>query len=370
MNFEPQVIERIELEKRQAFRSQIVIAAFPLAVIAIAGVITLLLYGLSVEKPRVEMTSNPAPSNLLPLALFLFLIPAIVLVATSWTQRNKFGNFIAVRTWDTYDRQEFQRFRSGLESVSIAAGIPAPELAALELPGACTSSFLFLDGKPHVAVTTDALELPLSDQEAEALMAHEVAHVILGDIIKTPSLLSPERLAATLPLFVACAGLIIGIMAGSGPAIVLFLITFAVVLAGSLSSNVFADYLARLFKVKWRHDDVLADSIAAKITENPEALKSAIEKLDKAGLTGTLIPALGFVRVRDRFAAGNLLDGSLMTRRAESVDTDYKILTVECTAESVVEERTRNLEEIKRGHWQAFEDVKQGRVRLLAGRWE
>lgn len=375
MNLEPQVLDRIDREKRSAFAAQLRIAAFPLVLLGIAGIVTLLVYsGSTQEQASIVARSHISPVALVLIGALLLLVPTAVLLGVTMFQRNRFCSFIISRMWDNYDHDEMVRFNNGLDAVSLAVGIEAPELVVLELAGAGTTSFLFAGDRPHVAVSREALEVQFSDQEAEALMAHEVAHIIVGDIIKTPSALSPERLAMVLPLFIACIGLIAALVMGNATAIAFFFIAFLVFVAGALSSELFSALLGRLFKVKWRHDDILADSIASKITGNPDAFSRALVKLDRLGLTGTVVPALKFVRVRVNTEPQGFVFPKPFSRwlrtSDQTLDTDYKIITVDPTDEALIAEREQNLGEIKVGHWRAFDEVKRGRVRLIPARWE
>jgi Zn-dependent protease with chaperone function len=171
-----------------------------------------------------------------------------------------------------YDAAEYESFKSALDGVSIGLGISAPQLAVLGTPTVNTLAFRE-KGKPGVGVTAEALRAGLSRSDKEALMAHEVAHIALGDYFLASSSAGFEY-------------------AGYGLAVLLLLLAVLVTVAINVYALIF---LAPLFvpmvvslvdrrmkkktRMVYRHNDLLADTIAAKLTNDPEALRKTVEKL-------------------------------------------------------------------------------------------
>ena len=85
----------------------------------------------------------------------------------------------SARAWslvpaEDYNGERFRVFGSALESLSLAAGIAPPALQVMELPYP-NSYVVNLGTDSFVAVTPALLDLDLTKQQAEAIMAHGVA---------------------------------------------------------------------------------------------------------------------------------------------------------------------------------------------------
>jgi Zn-dependent protease with chaperone function len=218
-------------------------------------------------------------------------------------------------------------FENALEGVSMAVGLEPPRLLVLDLPTANSISF-FYNNKPAVGVTIEALQASLPRPIAEAMMAHEIAHVLLGDVVAGQNKRRWRLIglsftgAMVLPFF--CLALAFGF------GVWLYLGLFGWIAFTFLTTWV-------LGRLVLSQNDLLADSVAAKITNDPGSLKEAVRLLGRMFLSdektfdpGGPYPTLFFVYE-------NRLQGDL----PEMPD--------------ISPERIANLEAIERGHWPAFE---------------
>ncbi|MFH1148932.1 MAG: M48 family metalloprotease [Actinomycetota bacterium] len=157
-------------------------------------------------------------------------------------------------------------FRDALEGVSLAVGAEVPPVSALDLP-TVNSISLLSGGKPSVGVTADALAAALPARHAEAMMAHELAHVVLEDVVVGSSWGRVALMFLILEATVLLPFVLLALAFGFGtwiyPCMGAWML-FTLALVGLLGPRMY------------RQNDLLADSIAAKITGDPEALKDAI----------------------------------------------------------------------------------------------
>ncbi len=258
----------------------------------------------------------------------------------------------------TYDTVEYQSFQNALEGVSIAVGLSPPPLKVLGVP--TVNSIAFREGgKPGVGVTAEALKAGLSRQEKEAMMAHEVAHIALGDYFLASSSAGFEYAAYGLGvLFLLMAALVT-------VAINVYALLFLLPLAAPLVVVRVDARLRKKTRILYRHNDLLADTIAAKLTSDPETLRKTIEKLwalsekTRARIPGTA-HFQGYMFVTRPLEAGPVkmvtYDGAAAT--GDKKDTT-RIYWVPGKAEEsktwfafeTVEKRTANLKSIERGQW-------------------
>ncbi|ELZ04884.1 peptidase M48 Ste24p [Natrialba asiatica DSM 12278] len=144
----------------------------------------------------------------------------------------------------------------------------------------------------HIVVTTGLLEL-LTDDEREAVLAHELAHLSNRDA----NLMTVAWLLPTITYYLAVAAFYVlygfyrvlgsgthsnrssGNSDGRGLLVVLVVITVCAVLTLTVSAMF---WLASVlfYRVLSREREFVADRAAAAITGSPAALASALEKLD------------------------------------------------------------------------------------------
>jgi Zn-dependent protease with chaperone function len=164
-----------------------------------------------------------------------------------------------------------------VEPLVIAAGLPEPRLAVIESP-ALNAFACGLSQKGAVLVVTRGLIDGLDDDELAAVIAHELVHIRNGDVrlmaaanvcLRSIALLSNQgswkeyREALALPI-----------------ALLAMPILFVVLLAVSFmrQSAIHLGHLTRLLISSAR--EFVADAEAVRLTQNPAALVSALEKIE------------------------------------------------------------------------------------------
>lgn len=219
------------------------------------------------------------------------------------------------------DSVSFQVFRNALDGVSVAVGLEAPELLVLDLPTANAITFIHA-GKPAVAVTKEALEAGMPRRCAEAMMAHELSHVLMKEVILGSNRRRWLLIGLSLAAFLLLPFVLLALSFGFG-------VWLYVALLGWMALMIFA--FNRLGPMLYRQNDLLSDSVAAKITGDPAALKDAI----------LLVEGL-FMRTGKPFAPGSRFPELLFVYEGPLSRTG-------------VAGRVENLDAIERGHWLEFD---------------
>jgi Zn-dependent protease with chaperone function len=268
-----------------------------------------------------------------------------------------------------YDRAEYESFKSALEGVSIGMGMSSPVLDVLGIP--TVNSIAFREGRnPGIGVTAEALKAGLSRSEKEAMMAHEVAHIILGDYFLASSSASFEYAAYGLGVFF----LLMAILVTS--AINVYLLLFLLPLFVPLVVVLVDRRLRQKRKILYRHNDLLADTIAARLVLDPESLRKTIEKLwSLSEETKAVIPKTahfqGYLFISRPLESGPIKIVTYESTASEqktgnSMESEKteatKIYWVPGKTESrtwfayeTVKSRIANLKAIERGHWTELE---------------
>ena len=172
MNLEPEIVERVKRYKRGNILARLVVLA-PILFEDVAFLTLVTVWTATRTGSLVRMSTGGTRGPFWLWLLFLILTVLVFLVLLfGWSDKLTFKR--------ADEHEAFQRFQSGLEGLSIAAGIEQPRLHVLDAP--TVNSLAIRSGKVHsVAITAPTLEAGLSRQEVEAMMAHEVAHVMIGD---------------------------------------------------------------------------------------------------------------------------------------------------------------------------------------------
>jgi len=178
------------------------------------------------------------------------------------------------------DDQDEPRLCRIVEPLTIAAGLPTPYVGVIDSP-ALNAFACGIRQKDAVLVFTRGLIEGLDDDELAAVAAHEIIHIVNGDIrliaatnvcLDTLKLLQPRpstqrmkriRDACSLPILVLLLPLMVVLIL-----VMMFLRRLAV--DGS--------HLARLLIASAR--EFIADAEAARLTQNPAALVSALRRIE------------------------------------------------------------------------------------------
>ena len=155
-------------------------------------------------------------------------------------------------------------------SLAIGSGVREPEVVVLDAPTANALAFRSA-GKWFIGITGAALYASLTPQQSEALTAHELSHLVIGDGFTVP-----DRRGRTI------VGLVFGLLI-LGPFVFssfLFGFSWYISLGMFLWAFVCLLWALPTGRMLQKNDDILADTVAVKLTFNPNALKETIEKLE------------------------------------------------------------------------------------------
>jgi len=386
MGLEPQVINRIKKEKRKARRRWALIRV-PL-LLGVAACIVLIIFRLTVWSEPGE-TLDTANHVLLGVVIFIFAVSLLLFILWFLHLRRN-GRKIVNRI--SYPREHrgdlaLKTFKDALEAVAIGAGETAPGLLVVKMP-TVNAVPVFKDGRPHVAVTEEALEGSLSFSEAEAMMSFTLSRVLLGHVWNAPAIfrsgLVPFFLFGVL-CFTVVMTLLVFLPGEANYLMIALLVVFAILWIIGPAGR----YLFRHSDIARAHTDALTDSIAVKLSGNPKMHKSLIEKLaegmKEVDFTLELQYASRYLFVCPVGAAveaggpsgdgGEEAEGSSGEGgEAADLETDSDALerwragkvprgvlnkTIEYGRRSLTA-RLENLEMIERGRWPMFEEGDRG----------
>lgn len=275
MGLEPRVVENIKHYKRQVlYQRALLLLPFVLAnVLGVALVAVVVLNG---EAP------SPLPgeegSPVLAVIPYILVILAL-LFANAGYARKRFNAFIRRELPEKWGPAE-SMFRSALQGVSIGAGMEAPRFAVFEDPSVNAMAFIDRRRRPAIGVTQGALAAVFYTGEANAMLAHELAHLMMGDQVTPPHPFQLEYMPKNLLALYVFVGLAAAHFADRyafqfGPIVFVLCVVLLFLLFFMFSE----DYTLKLLNLAYNHNDILADSIAIEITRDPEALISAIKKV-------------------------------------------------------------------------------------------
>lgn len=191
------------------------------------------------------------------------------------------GRAIDPHTTDTSE----QRLRNVVEEMSLASGVPVPEIYVLDREGGINAFAAGNTvGDAVVAVTRGSLD-QLTRDELQGVIAHEFSHILNGDMKLNLRLIG----VLTGILLLAILGRILFEMAGwsrmgsrrdsNNNQLPLFAIGAALWLVGSIGV-----FFAKLIKAAVsRQREFLADASAVQFTRNPDGIAGALWKIGQAG---------------------------------------------------------------------------------------
>jgi len=170
-------------------------------------------------------------------------------------------------------REKYFNFYTAAENLAIAAQIPTPKLYVIESP--VMNAFATGRDPQHAVVcaTTGLLE-KLNKSELEAVIAHEISHIVNYDILLMTVVAVLVGMITLVSDWILRAGRF-GSRSDDDkePINPLVLITGLVMI-------VLAPIIAKLIQLAIsRQREFLADASAVKLTRQPQALISALEKL-------------------------------------------------------------------------------------------
>jgi len=185
---------------------------------------------------------------------------------------------------DTVTRQQEPRLYNILENLCISRGIPTPKLKISEEPGLNAFATGLNDKQYSITVTRGLIEA-LDDQEIEAVLGHELTHIRNGDV---RMMVIAVVIAGAISFF---GELVFRIFfqsmywgggrrsrddskgGGAGLAIIIGIALIAV-----------AWFLSIVIRFALsRQREYLADSGSVELTKNPDAMISALRKIEGRG---------------------------------------------------------------------------------------
>lgn len=199
---------------------------------------------------------------------------------------------------DEFDTRQVQRI---LENVSIAAGIPTPKLYILRREEGLNAFAVGTQETNSAVVLTKGLIETLDNSELEAVIAHEVAHIVHKDtqLMMIIALVIGFATYFGYMIFRLTGGRSSRRNNGKGAGIIL-IIGLAFLIYGYLVAP-----LIRLAVSRTREFE--ADAKSALLTRNPQALISALRKIDKHPIVGIFNSKAGDNELMAPMCIGNPL---------------------------------------------------------------
>lgn len=240
-------------------------------------------------------------SLLFPLGYLTRYVPT-VLAAGICLFAVRFRNHVAtVRETVAFryvDRRSDPRLVNIVETLAIAAGLPLPKVGIIET-SARNAFACGLTASSAVVVVTRGLLDALDDDELAGVVAHEIAHIDNGDIrlMAAANVLMEIVLRLRRRNFLQIGGWKRGVLA-------VFFPPFQILAAlGGLASNVslIVARLSRLLIAASR--EFVADAEAVRLTQKPEALVSALRKIEGRSTVAGIDPQADAMMI-DGAAAG------------------------------------------------------------------
>lgn len=186
------------------------------------------------------------------------------------------------------DDQDEPRLCRIVEPLVIAAGLPTPYVGVIDSP-ALNAFACGIRRKDAVLVFTRGLIDSLDDDELAAVAAHEIVHILNGDIrliaatnvcLDTLMLLQQREMPRANRIY---QGLMMPVLALALP----LLLVLILVVSFLRQLAIDASRLTRLLIASAR--EFIADAEAVRLTQNPAALVSALRRIDGC----SAIPGLG-----------------------------------------------------------------------------
>ena len=213
-----------------------------------------------------------------------------------------------------YDTVRFNRFKSALDGVSVGLGIEPPGLIVMDapFPDSCITT---VGGKPSVVVSPELLAMDLTDHEVEAVMATGAAKAVYDRMERSwPDVFDEMKVP--------------GDISRRGKNV-----------AWNEKRSSYCSFVLR------------TDTLAARTTGEPGALRSAIEKVRDAVVH---TPQRVAYVPSDRFVDPPLTRGKRQNRLYEQLNSL----------------RLENLERMMAGERQAFSELRGGKPVVAPKGWQ
>ena len=199
----------------------------------------------------------------------------------------------AVTGGESVTRQQQPRLYNLLENLCISRGIPMPKLKVMDSP-ALNAFASGLNRRQYAITVTSGLLAALNDQEIEAVLGHELTHIRNGDVqLMVIAVIIAGVVGFFGELFFRMFTNLSWNSSGSGcssssssssdrdskgggGAIIAIIIAVALILLAWLLSQVVKLALSR-------SRELLADAGSVELTKNPDAMITALRKIENRG---------------------------------------------------------------------------------------
>jgi heat shock protein HtpX len=254
-------------------RSALLLAGFPVMLIGVIFGIQLILMGLGVLP---NSGGTLAQDIALAASMLAGTIPLALVVAGIWFAIAFFGNQAMIDAMTgarKVERTAEPQLYNLLENLAILRGLRTPTLRIIERPELNAYASGLREGHYSVTVTRGLMEA-LDRDEMEAVLAHELTHVINKDV---RTMVIASIFAGIITVIAELTFRALFYVRGSsrdnknaGP---LLMIGFAIALVGFALAVVIRLMLSRT-------REFVADAGAVELTKNPDAMISALRKVE------------------------------------------------------------------------------------------
>lgn len=254
-------------------RSVVLLVGFPVLLTGLIWALTVGLMGAGVLPSTGSIPGDLARAT----QLLVVSLPLAVVVSLVWFAIAYFANqtIIDLATGARpVSRQDEPALYNLLENLCISRGLPMPSLRIIESE-ALNAFATGLNPKQYSVTVTRGLMQTLSQDELEAVLAHELTHILNKDV-RTMVIAAVFAGIITLLAEVMFRGMRFGRIGSSSDrnkgAGLLLLIAFAVAAVGYVLAIVIRMMLSRT-------REYVADAGAVELTKNPDAMIGALRKI-------------------------------------------------------------------------------------------
>lgn len=202
------------------------------------------------------------------------IIIAIVMVALIVVLQFAFGDKLALKSMGAkrVDNESYPELHSMVNSAAQQANVPMPDVAVAE-SGLQNAFAAGRSQDSSVVCVTTGLIKSLDEEELEAVIAHEVAHIKNRDVI----VMTVAGVITMITGIIIRYSFFFSPGHGGGGGDERGAAAFAVIFVASILTYIVGYLLIRALS---RYREHAADRGAAKITGNPTALAQALRKID------------------------------------------------------------------------------------------
>jgi heat shock protein HtpX len=274
------------------FRSMLMLGGLFLLIYVLVFAGALVAEALMRSDRSVDYYLRAASRDLIAAFPYATIIAALWIVIAYFFHQNMID---AVTGGESVTRQQQPRLYNLLENLCISRGIPMPKLKVMDSP-ALNAFASGLNRRQYSITVTSGLLAALNDQEIEAVLGHELTHIRNGDVqlmviaviiagvvgffgelfFRMFTNLSWNSSGSSSSSSSASSSSSDRDSKGAGGAIIAVIIAVALILLAWLLSQVVKLALSR-------SRELLADAGSVELTKNPDAMITALRKIENRG---------------------------------------------------------------------------------------